>query len=71
MKKFLVPVSYAVWGHVEVESESIDKLLDDLRHNRIYVPLPEMNDVAYIDGSDMIDMDSSIIDVETREEIWW
>lgn len=71
MKKFLVPVSYSVWGHVEVESESIEKLLDDLRHNRIYVPLPEMNDVAYIDGSDMIDMDSSIIDVKTHEEIWW
>lgn len=30
MKKFLVPVSYSVWGHVEVESESIEKLLDDL-----------------------------------------
>ena len=71
MKKFLVPVSYSVWGHVEVESESIKNLLDDLRHNRIYVPLPEMNDVAYIDGSDMIDMDSSIIDVKTHEEIWW
>ena len=24
MKKFLVPVSHAVWGRVEVESESIE-----------------------------------------------
>lgn len=71
MKKFAVPVTYTVWGRVEVESESYEKLLDDIRHNRINVPLPEMNDVAYIDGSDIIDMDSSIIDVETREEIWW
>lgn len=71
MKKFLVPVSYVVWGRVEVESESIEKLRDDIRHNRIYVPLPEMDDVAYIDGSDMVDMDSSIIDVETDEELWW
>lgn len=71
MKKFLVPVSYVVWGRVEVESESIEKLRDDIRHNRIYVPLPEMDDVAYIDGSDMVDMDSSIIDVETDKECWW
>lgn len=71
MKKFLVPVSYVVWGRVEVESESYEKLLDDLRHNRIYVPLPDMADVEYIDGSDTVDMDASIIDVETDEELWW
>lgn len=71
MKKFLVPVSYVVWGRVEVESESAEKLIDDIRHNRIYVPLPAINDVDYIDGSDEVDMDASIIDVETDDEIWW
>lgn len=71
MKKFLVPVSYVVWGRVEVESESIEKLRDDIRHNRIYVPLPSIDDVDCIDGSDEVDVDASIIDVETDEEYGW
>lgn len=71
MKKFAVPVTYVVWGRVEVESESYEKLLDDIRHNRINVPIPDMDYVDYIDGSDTVDMDASIIDVETDEELWW
>lgn len=44
MKKFLVPVCYSAmmdrlpipyyaWCHVEIESESIEKLIDDVCHN--------------------------------------
>lgn len=60
-----------MWGRVEVESESIEKLRDDIQHNRIYVPLPSMDDVDCIDGSDEVDVDASIIDVETDEEYGW
>lgn len=44
MKKFLVPVSYAVRGRVEVESESIEQLLDDLRHQRLDLPILEYDE---------------------------
>ena len=67
MKKFLVPVSYAVWGRVEVESESIDKLLDDLRHQRINLPLLEGDEAEYLEDSYELDIDSEIVDVETDE----
>lgn len=67
MKKFLVPVSYAVWGRVEVESESIEQLLDDLRHQRLDLPILEYDEQEYVDDSYELDVDSEIIDVETDE----
>lgn len=67
MKKFLVPVSYAVWGRVEVESESIEQLLDDLRHQRLDLPILEYDEQEYVDDSYELDVDSEIIDAETDE----
>lgn len=67
MKKFLVPVSYAVWGRVEVESESIEQLLDDLRHQRLDLPILEYDEQEYVDDSYELDVDSEIIDTETNE----
>lgn len=67
MKKFLVPVSYAVWGRVEVESESIEQLLDDLRHQRLDLPILEYDEQEYVDDSYELDVDSEIIDTETDE----
>ena len=71
MKKFLVPVSYAVWGRVEVESESIEQLLDDLRHQRLDLPILEYDEQEYVDDSYELDVDSEIIDVETDERYGW
>lgn len=71
MKKFLVPVSYAVWGRVEVESESIEQLLDDLRHQRLDLPILEYDEQAYVDDSYELDVDSEIIDAETDERYGW
>ena len=67
MKKFLVPVSYAVWGRVEVESESIEQLLDDLRHQRLDLPILEYDEQEYVEDSYELDVDSEIIDTETDE----
>lgn len=67
MKKFLVPVSYAVWGQVEVECDSREKLLDDLRHQCINLPLLEGDEAEYLDDSYELDVDSEIIDIETGE----
>ena len=64
MKKFLVPVSYVVCGRVEVESESIEQLLDDLRHQRLDLPI-------LVDDSYELDVDSEIIDTETDERYGW
>ena len=71
MKKFLVPVSYAVWGRVEVESESIEQLLDDLRHQRLDLPILEYDEQEYMDDSYELDVDSEIIDTETDERYGW
>lgn len=71
MKKFLVPVSYAVWGRVEVESESIEQLLDDLRHQRLDLPILEYDEQEYVDDSYELDVDSEIIDTETDERYGW
>ena len=70
-KKFLVPVSYAVWGRVEVESESIKQLLDDLRHQRLDLPILEYDEQEYVDDSYKLDVDSEIIDTETDERYGW
>lgn len=71
MKKFLVPVSYAVWGRVKVESESIEQLLDDLRHQRLDLPILEYDEQEYVDDSYELDVDSEIIDTETDERYGW
>ena len=71
IKKFLVPVSYAVWGRVEVESESIEQLLDDLRHQRLDLPILEYDEQEYVDDSYELDVDSEIIDTETDERYGW
>ena len=71
VKKFLVPVSYAVWGRVEVESESIEQLLDDLRHQRLDLPILEYDEQEYVDDSYELDVDSEIIDTETDERYGW
>ena len=81
MKKFLVPVRYSAminrlpipysaWCHVEIESESIDKLIDDVRHNRIDVELPPVDALSYIDDDVEIDHDKSIIDLDSGEEFY-
>lgn len=81
MKKFLVPVRYSAmidrlpipysaWCHVEIESESIDKLIDDVRHNRIDVELPSVDALSYIDDDVEIDHDKSIIDLDSGEEFY-
>lgn len=66
MKKFLVPVSYAVWGRVEVESESIEQLLDDLRHQRLDLPILEYDEQEYVDDSYELDVD---FDEEVRKRL--
>lgn len=79
MKKFLVPVSYSAmidrlpipysaWCHVEIESESIEKLIDDVRHNRIDIELPQVDVLSYVDVE--IDHDKSIIDLDSGEEFY-
>lgn len=67
MKKFAVPVTYTVWGRVEVESESIEQLLDDLRHQRLDLPILEYDEQEYVEDSYELDVDSEIIDAETDE----
>ena len=71
MKKFLVPVSYAVWGRVEVESESVEKLLDDIRHNRLDIKMPELDEMEYVEDSLDIDRDFYVIDVESDTSYGW
>lgn len=67
MKKFLVPVYCLMTGRVVVESESTEKLIDDIRHNRIDVPFTE--DMEVMHDSFGIDQESYIIDMET-DEFW-
>lgn len=71
MKKFSIPVSYTMWGQVEVESESIEKLMDDIRHNRISISLPSPENAEYVDDSFEVDYDGDILDEETSESYWW
>lgn len=71
MKKFLVPVIYVVRGRAEIESTSIEKLRDDLQHGNVFIPLPNVEDTYYIDGSEELDMTREIIDVFTDEEYGW
>lgn len=69
MKKFLVPVSCLMLRRVEVESESVEKLLDDIRHNRLNIKMPELDEMEYVEDSLDIDRDFYIIDMET-DELW-
>ena len=69
MKKFLVPVSCLMWKRVEVESESVEKLLNDIRHNRLDIKMPELDEMEYVEDSLAIDRDDYIIDMET-DEFW-
>ena len=68
MKKFLVPVSCLMTGRVIVESESAEKLIDDIRNKRINVPFTE--DMEFVNDSFDIDHENYIIDMET-DEFWW
>lgn len=65
MKKFLVPVSCLMWKRVAVESESVEKLLDDIRHNRLDIKMPELDEMEYVEDSLDIDRDFYVIDVES------
>ena len=60
-----------MWGRVEVESESIEQLLDDLRHQRLDLPILEYDEQEYVDDSYELDVDSAIIDTETDERYGW
>lgn len=84
MKKFSVPVSYYeisrfsterhyVETRFEVESESIETLLDDLRCSRMRVPLTLSDDedilnLKFMDNESR--QDNEIIDLETNERFY-
>lgn len=63
-----LPIPYSAWCHVEIESESIEKLIDDVRHNRIDIELPQVDVLSYVDVE--IDHDKSIIDLDSGEEFY-
>ena len=71
MKKFLVPVSYVVCGRVEIESESIEKLIDDMKNRRIDFMLPDLDEVEYSPDSEDFDPTCDIVDIETNERYEW
>lgn len=71
MKKFLVPVSYVVCGKVEIESESIEKLIDDMKNRRIDFMLPNLDEVEYSPDSEDFDPTCDIFDIETNERYEW
>lgn len=71
MKKFLVPVSYVVCGKVEIESESIEKLIDDMKNRRIDFMLPNLDEVEYSPDSEDFDPTCDIVDIETNERYEW
>ena len=60
-----------MWGRVEVESESIEQLLDDLCHQRLDLPILEYDEQEYVDDSYELDVDSEIIGTETDERYGW
>lgn len=52
MKKFKLPVEWAVFATVEIEAETIDDAIKYFNENIDDIPLPEHNDdECYIDGS--------------------
>ena len=71
MKKFSVPVSYVVCGRVEIESESIEKLIDDMKNRRIDFMLPNLDEVEYSPDSEDFDPTCDIVDMETNERYEW
>lgn len=69
MKKFLVPVRYSSLYRVEVESESVHKLRDDIKNGRLDLPIPEASGMEYLDGDYEIDSNYYMIDVDS--DTWY
>lgn len=49
MKTFKIPVTWEVYGEVEIEAENIEKALEKFNKNIDDIPLP--CDSEYVDGS--------------------
>lgn len=49
MKTFKIPVSWEVFGMIEVEAETIGEAIEIARDDEGVIPLPTDND--YVDGS--------------------
>ena len=55
MAKFKLPVTWEMYGTVEVEAESLDAAVDYFNENSDYIPLPEES--HYVDASFNISCD--------------
>lgn len=69
MKKFSVPVRCTMLYRVDIESESVDKLRDDIKHGRLDLPILEVSGMEYLDGSCEVDSNYYVIDVHS--DTWY
>ena len=51
MKTFKLPVTYSVWGYVNVEAETIEDAIQYFKENSDDIELPLDVDTEYVDGS--------------------
>lgn len=57
MKTFKVPVSYEVYGYVEVEAKDLDDLKEKLNNDEFVSNMPLPDNPEYVDSSYEVNMD--------------
>ena len=55
MPKYNLPVNYSVWGLVQVEADSLEDAVIYYFEHQDEIPLPPLDEVEYVDGSDYLD----------------
>lgn len=69
MKTFKLPVTYSVWGYVNVEAETIEDAIQYFKENSDDIELPLDVDTEYVDGSfELSSEDEEYIEFLNKEE---
>lgn len=69
MKTFKLPVTYSVWGYVNVEAETIEDAIQYFKENSDDIELPLDVDTEYVDGSfELSSEDKEYIEFLNKEE---
>lgn len=69
MKTFKLPVTYSVWGYVNVKAETIEDAIQYFKENSDDIELPLDVDTEYVEGSfELSSEDKEYIEFLNKEE---
>jgi hypothetical protein len=64
MEKFKIGIAYEMYGHIEVEADTLEEAIKEVQDNSEHYPLPDS--AEYMEGSYTVDPEGSfkVFDIE-------